>query len=60
MVSTLIAGVIGIAMVCGFLAILLIWVPALPIVIIILMVIAMMVYDFWLSLRGNGSTPYRR
>ena len=44
--SNLIAGLIGIALLCGFLGILMYWVPAPPLVIIMLLVIAMMIYGF--------------
>ena len=53
--SNLIAGMIGIVLVCVFLGILITWIKAVPIVIIMLGVIAMMIYDFVKTLReGNG------
>lgn len=49
--SNLIAGLIGIAMVCGFLGVLITWVPAPPMIIIMLLVLAMMIYSFILDMR---------
>jgi hypothetical protein len=48
---TFITGVIGIAMVVAFLGIMLWWVPAPPLIIIVVGVMAMMFYDFYLTLR---------
>ncbi len=55
--TNFITGVIGIAMVAVFLAVMLIWVPAPPLIAIVLLVMAMLVYDFIKSLgsRGNDS-----
>lgn len=44
--SNLIAGLIGIALLCGFLGVLVYWVPAPPLIIIMILVIAMMIYGF--------------
>ena len=49
--SNLIAGLIGIAMLCGFLGVLIYWVPAPPMIIIMILVVAMMIYSFLLDLR---------
>jgi hypothetical protein len=49
-----ITGVIGIAGVVAFLGIMLWWVPALPLIIIVVAVMLLLLYDFALSLRGNG------
>lgn len=49
--SNLIAGLIGIALLCGFLGILIAWVPAPPLVIIMILVVSMMIYDFILEIR---------
>ena len=53
--SNLIAGIIGIALVCIFLGVLLWWIKALPITIIMVGAVGLMIYDFVTSLRaGNG------
>ena len=54
---TLIAGLVGIAMVCAFLAIMLIWVPAPPLIIIVVSVMALLIWDFIQTVRygENGS-----
>ena len=49
--SNLIAGLIGISLLCGFLGVLMYWVPAPPLVIIMVLVIAMMIYGFLIDLR---------
>ena len=59
MISTLIAGVIGIAMVVVFLGIMIVWVPAPPLIIIIVGVMALLVYDFVMTLRF-GDNYHRR
>ena len=52
---TLVTGLIGIAMLSAFLGIMLWWVPAPPLIIIVVFVLALLVYDFVQSLRpGNG------
>jgi hypothetical protein len=52
---TFITGLIGIAGLCVFLGIMLWWVPAPPLIIIVVFVLALLVYDFVQSLRpGNG------
>jgi hypothetical protein len=48
---TLITGIIGIAMVGGFLGFMLVWVPAPPLIMIVIGVMALLVYDFVRELR---------
>jgi hypothetical protein len=52
--TNLITGIIGIAGLIAFLGILLWWIKALPLIIICLAVVPLLLYDFVLSLRGNG------
>lgn len=59
MISTLIAGVIGIAMVMTFLGFMIVWVPAPPLIIIVVGVMALLVYDFVQTLRF-GDNYHRR
>jgi hypothetical protein len=59
MISNLIAGAIGIAMVMTFLGFMVVWVPAPPLIIIIVGVMALLVYDFVQTLRF-GENYHRR
>ena len=58
--STIIPGLIGIALMAGFLGTLLVWLKEVPLIIIAVGVMALMVYDFWLTIRGKANGPYRR
>jgi hypothetical protein len=51
MIDTLIAGVIGIAMLLGFLGVMLVWVPAPPLIIIVVGTLMLLAYDFVMTLR---------
>jgi hypothetical protein len=53
--TNLITGLIGVAGVCTFLAILLWWIKAVPLIIICVLVMALLSYDFYQSLRTNGN-----
>ena len=46
-----ISGIIGIAMVIAFLAVMVIWVPAPPLIIIVVFVMALLIWDFIQTLR---------
>jgi hypothetical protein len=59
MISNLIAGAIGIAMVVTFLGFMIVWVPAPPLIIIVVGVMALLVYDFVMTLRF-GDNYHRR
>ena len=54
MMMTLVTGIIGIAMVLGFLGIMLWWVKALPLIIIVGVVLLMLLYDFVQAVRESG------
>jgi hypothetical protein len=54
----LVTGVIGIAVLMGFLGIMVWWVKALPLTIIVVGVVIMLLYDFVQTLR-HGSTGWR-
>jgi hypothetical protein len=58
MIMTLITGVIGIAMLATFLGIMVWWVKALPLIIIVVVVLALLIYDFVQELRAasRGAT----
>jgi asparagine N-glycosylation enzyme membrane subunit Stt3 len=56
---TLITGIIGIAMVAAFLGFLLVWVPAPPLIIIVVGVMVLLVYDFVNELRTQANSPGR-
>lgn len=54
--TNFITGVIGIAGVITFLGIMLWWIKAVPLIIIVVLVMALLVYDFYQSLRAtNGN-----
>jgi hypothetical protein len=53
--TNLVTGIIGMAGVLAFLGILLWWIKAVPLIIICVLVMALAIYDFWLSLRANGN-----
>jgi hypothetical protein len=55
MTTTLVTGVIGIAMLATFLGFMLWWVKALPLIIIVAVTMALLIYDFAYTLRhGEG------
>ena len=58
MMMTLITGLIGIAMLVTFLGIMVWWVKALPLIIIVVVVLALLIYDFVQELRtaSKGAT----
>jgi hypothetical protein len=52
--TNFLSGIIGIAGVCVFLGIMLLWVPAAPLIIIVVFVMSLLIYDFIGSLRGGN------
>jgi hypothetical protein len=54
--TNLVTGIIGIVMVCIFMGFLLVWVPAPPLIVICLGVLALLGYDFVESVRSGRST----
>ena len=48
---TLITGLIGMAMLVAFLGIMLWWIKALPLIIIVVTVLALVIYDFVMTVR---------
>ena len=55
--SNLVGGIVGLVLVCAFLGFMATWVKAIPLVTIIVIVVAMMIYDFvktMLALRRGG------
>lgn len=50
---TLFSGIIGIAMLLGFLGILVWWIKALPFTIIVVAVVLLLLYDFVQTLRSD-------
>ena len=53
--TNLITGLIGIAGVCVFLGILLWWIKAVPLIIIAVLVMALLIWDFLKSLRADDN-----
>jgi hypothetical protein len=54
--TNLVTGIIGLAMAMTFLGFMLVWVPAPPLIIIIVGVMLLAAYDFILSFRGGDGT----
>jgi hypothetical protein len=59
MIGNLIAGILGISMLAVFLGIMLWWVKALPLIIIVVVVLTLLIYDFVQTLRFGESGPGR-
>lgn len=55
MITALITGLIGIALLVGFLGFMLVWVKAIPLIIIVVVVVSLLVYDFVQTLRAGES-----
>lgn len=53
--TNFITGIIGIALVVSFLTFMLVWVPAPPLIIIVIAVMALLIVDFVQSLRAGGN-----
>ncbi|MGY3031716.1 MFS superfamily sulfate permease-like transporter [Bradyrhizobium sp. USDA 4354] len=52
--TNLITGIIGLALVMAFLGILVVWIKAIPLIVIVVGVMILAVIDFVRSLRANG------
>ncbi len=53
--TNFITGIIGIVLVVSFLGFMLVWVPAPPLIVIVVLVMGLLIVDFVQSLRsGNG------
>ena len=59
MIMTAICGVIGIAMVTAFLGFMVVWVQAMPIIIIVVGVLLLLIYDFVQEIRSAANGPAR-
>lgn len=53
--TNFITGIIGIFLVAAFLTFMLVWVPAPPLIIIVLAVMALLIIDFVQSVRAGGN-----
>ena len=54
--TNFITGIIGIVLVVSFLGFMLVWVPAPPLIVIVVLVMGLLIVDFVQSLRsGNGN-----
>jgi len=60
MIMTLISGLIGLAMLATFLGIMLWWVKAPPLIIIVVAVLAMLIYDLFMTVRYGEDYAVRR
>ena len=57
--AVFISGIIGIAMFVGFLGFMLVWVPAPPLIIIVIVCTLLLIYDFVQTLRFGENSPDR-
>ena len=55
MITALITGIVGIAMLVAFLGFMLVWVKAIPLIIIVVLVVVLLIYDFVQTLRAGES-----
>ena len=55
MITALITGIVGIAMLVAFLGFILVWVKAIPLIIIVVLVVGLLIYDFVQTLRAGES-----
>jgi uncharacterized membrane protein len=60
MIMTLIGGLIGLAMLGAFLGIMLWWVKALPLIVIVVVVLALLIYDLVMTVRYGEDYAARR
>jgi hypothetical protein len=59
MTAHLISGVIGVGMLATFLGFMLVWVPAPPLIIIVVLVLALLLYDLAMELRAESGRAKR-
>ena len=55
MIAHLISGVVGIGMLAAFLGFMIVWVPAPPLIIIVVVALALLAYDFVMELRAESA-----
>ena len=55
MAAHLIAGVVGIGMLAAFLGFMIVWVPAPPLIVIVVIALVLLSYDFVLELRAESA-----
>ena len=53
--TNLVTGIIGILLVLSFFGIMLAWVPAVPLIVIVALVMGLLIVDFLQSLQSNDS-----
>jgi hypothetical protein len=59
MILNLVTGLIGIVLLCAFTGFMLVWVPAPPLIVIVIGVTLLLIYDFVQTLRFGESGPGR-
>ena len=59
MIAHVISGVVGIAMLAAFLGFMIVWVPAPPLIVIVVLVLGLLCYDFIRELRAESSRAKR-
>jgi hypothetical protein len=59
MIAHVISGVVGIAMLAAFLGFMIVWVPAPPLIVIVVLALVLLSYDFILELRAESARGKR-
>lgn len=59
MTAHLISGVVGIGMLAAFLGFMIVWVPAPPLIVIVVVALALLSYDFVMELRAESARAKR-
>ncbi len=59
MLAQVISGVIGIGLLAGFLGFMVVWVPAPPLIIIAVLALLLLAYDFVMELRSESGRAKR-
>jgi len=59
MIAHLISGVIGFGMLAAFLGFMIVWVPAPPLIVIVVLALALLLWDFLRELRSESGRAKR-
>ena len=59
MIAHLISGVIGVGMLAAFLGFMIVWVPAPPLIVIVVLALALLLWDFLRELRSESGRAKR-
>ena len=59
MIAHVISGVVGIGMLAAFLGFMIVWVPAPPLIVIVVLALVLLSYDFIMELRAESGRAKR-